>query len=401
MIIKIHNLNYLHYVIGVVFVFALFYPVNFKDYGLLKTTMQLLLVLCILYALLWNSIVNRIFTVYDVACSAICMIMLISGLINPSVQFETIKMVLRIMNFWLFLKMTMLQNENKKRSLILGMSDYMVFICALSTILIIANGGQAYGHRFMLGSDNGIANIYFWGCCIAYYSWKYYRRNTFGLLLYVVIISSTLIYATLLEVGSAVLWVFIFIVFFVVTKVLGKSFLSIKRLLYIYGFFFSIVLLIISQVSFSNTVDILFYGKSNSVLARMKLWVYFLNMSKYKPFFGYGAGDDKYTVMAESMDKYRLVGNCHNVLVESLYHYGYITLFLIILLLITVIYIEKNKTIKDSLLGIYLFAFFMHGFLEDGMRYIFAYTTIIYYFYFSFEEHYIASSVMEEEENFE
>ena len=371
----------IYYLLGFLYVFSQYYPTFFRDTALGKTVFEGIFALCTVIALFIMCVFKTPITTYDWVSAGVCLAIAASGFHNNLVLYESIRTAYRIFSFWAFFKMVFTQPGKYRKALIIGMADYMVLICAISTIHIVMNGGQEFGKIFLLGSDNGIANIYFFACLIAYISWYYCRHHWGGMLELIVALASTVIYSFMLEVGTAVLWTLTGLSFLI-----GSLFFDIKRirlryLMIAYAIITVLIFSLVQITGFTNIVNALFYGKIDSITSRISMWNYFIGRLSSSPILGFGASADIYGALDEGLQKWHLIGNNHNILLDAAYHHGYLTFGLILVLIILLVVEEEKSENPDTVLGIFFFMLLMHGLLEAGFRYILIYTSVIYYCY--------------------
>ena len=305
-----------------------------------------------------------------------------SGILNFESFLDTTKVVIRVISIPLFIKMGIDSGRNTLIRMVCGSALYFFVVCTINTIQIILVGGQEFGHYFFLGGDNGIALTYFAEIFFIYIR-KILLQIKFSKMFFLSVMN-LVVYALLLEVGAVKLWLFLGITFYVLYIVIdSKIYIKIFKLknLLLANLFSCIVILVWQLSFFQNIINSWFYGKYASIASRVQLWLYFLNKSLEKPFWGYGAGLDKYNSMQEGYTKWILMGNCHNIYVEIIYHYGFITFVItVILLFFLASKLKKNNNeIKKVILGAFLFLFLMHGLVEIGYAHIFLYLPFLYY----------------------
>ena len=316
---------------------------------------------------------------YDGLVLAIGALVLASGVRNTEVAIETGKNAFYFMLMYFGMRKMLMQEEDIRRSLFHGFMCYFVLMSLVSTIFILAVGGQSYGHYFFWGSDNGMANNYFFAVFLAYIDAAFDKKRVS--LLFILAAASAVVYAFTLQVGAAMLWVLGGGVFAVLFCIPSKMLLKIMDLSYLLiGFLLLWLSIFVSRWPLmENLINKIFYGKYSSITSRAKLWEYFLGRSLSHPLLGYGSSAVKYQSLPEGIDKWKLIGNCHNICVETIYHYGYAVFLLLLVLIFLAAGRLRKQGRKYVYLGVFFFLYLLHGLVESGVNYSFLYLPLMYY----------------------
>ena len=365
------------YSFGVLFGMTLVCPSMLNSFTIIKILIRVGKLLSIILSIF--LIRHEKITKYDLLCTLFCGSVFVSGVINSWVLVETIKFIFRILLFWLYFKMVLTRSYHEQKYLFLGITDYVSTVCMLCTMNIIVVGGQDHGTEFLLGSDNGMANYYFLACLFSSLTLYFFRQNYLGVIQCTISFLSTVIYAVALQVGASILWVMSFAIIFMLYYNGKDSFIRLDMLLFSYICIFVSMVLFAESKLFSIVVNYFFFGKINSIISRIALWKYFLGEMHKHLFFGFGSESEKYSHLVEGIQKWKLIGNNHNLFLEVIYHFG-IVAFLIFLMIVSMVAIRKTR-IKDNdkILEIFFFLYLIHGLIESGISYSFIYMTIIYY----------------------
>ena len=323
----------------------------------------------------WKTKWNR----YDGLVLAIGALVLASGIRNTEVAVETGKNAFYFMLMYFGMRKMLMQEEDIRRSLFHGFMCYFVLTSLVSTIFILAVGGQSYGHYFFWGSDNGMANNYFFAVFLAYIDAAFDKKRVS--LPFILAAASAVVYAFTLQVGAAMLWVLgggVFAVLFCIPSKMLLKIMDLSHLLI--GFLLLWLSIFVSRWPLmENLINKIFYGKYSSITSRAKLWEYFLGRSLSHPLLGYGSSAVKYQSLPEGIDKWKLIGNCHNICVETIYHYGYAVFLLLLVLIFLVADRLRKQGRKYVYLGVFFFLYLLHGLVESGVNYSFLYLPLMYY----------------------
>lgn len=381
---KFLSKSFLTYVLIILFFMSWYTPRYIKDANKLLNYVRYafnLIAPCILFCMILYKKRFKPIT-FDILVCLITVCMFLSGIGSFERFTSTAKVAIRVFTIPLAFKIILESKGRTKTNAINAVSFYFLTICIINTLQIIAVGGEKHGHYFFLGSDNGIADMYFIQVFILYVR-KVYLKLRHSVMLYLAAINTAL-YAFILHVGAAALWVLagagILAIYYIIKR---KWFVRIfaSRNLIIADILVWLTLLVSQVPVFEKLINTLFFGKYSSLTGRVGLWKYFLIESIGKPLFGYGAGLSRYQTMEEGIEKWKLIGNCHNIFVETIYHYGYITFALILVLFFVTAYklTKGNNRLEKTVLGVFFFLHLLHGLVEGGIAYSFFYLPILYY----------------------
>lgn len=317
-------------------------------------------------------------TKFDFMVVAMCGFIMLSGVMNIEALKDTLKVFMRMLFNYLFLRIIIDSPNRIRQKGMEAASWYFCLVCLVNTLQIVVVGGQKFGHYFFLGSDNGCANIYFISVFMAYVRMRVLgRKYTWQ---FVVAVLSMAIYAFILQVGAVVMSVAGGIFFYLIYWLGGDRVVCIftpyKLFVLDFGIWISIF---VTKLSFlQGVINRFFFNKYGSISSRVELWRYFMIESLVLP-LGHGAGQEKYDDMAEGIEKWKLIGNCHNIFVETVYRYGYVTLILFLIICFVAGQLSDKYRKEKIVLGILFFLYLLHGLVEGGVAYSVLYFPFLYY----------------------
>ncbi len=315
-------------------------------------------------------------TRFDIIIMLSLLCILISGFVNRNVFIESLGTFRNGLVYWVLIKW-MLEKDNLLRTPMLeGGTLYLVIVCSWNTIYAFVVGGPSHINRFVLGADNESANIYFLSCFFSYLLICFNERCLLYKMEYVVSILSTIIFTMYMRIGSMLLWGFATLLMFIYCY-LKRYKVNFSFVMILYFGLLAIIAVVSSNLNFSKIVQRVFWGKN--VSSRVLLWSIFMAKVNRSPLFGLGASPDKYARMEEGVRKFLLFGNCHNIFVDIVYHFGYVTLILIIIAVFLAL--RKHGKLRNKWMGLCVFwmSFLFHGIVEAGMLYMYLYLPVLFW----------------------